>query len=194
VSDVTQLKEAVLEKAHQEGERLLEAATASLEADFEVRRQEGLKRLAAKRQGELHALYQQFQVEQQELKNQERQALLALKHDSIQELFDASLERLEAFSKEEELAFLKQVLYKYPDQPLLVTFGEKTGQKLSSYDCAELRLSFPQISYNQELIPQEAGFLVSLEQVDDNYLYRHLLEAIFKKESSHMIRTIFSEI
>ncbi|HGC6565938.1 TPA: ATPase V, partial [Streptococcus pyogenes] len=74
------------------------------------------------------------------------------------------------------------------------TFGEKTGQKFSSYDCAELRLAFPQLSYNQELIPQEAGFLVSLDQVDDNYLYRYLLESVLKEESSRIIDMLFSEI
>lgn len=194
MSDITQLKAAVLEKAHQDGKKHLETATTTLNDHFEGRKQQGLKLLEAKRQEALKTLYQQCQVEQQELSHQERQTLLALKHESIQVLFEASLARMTAFSKEEEMAFLKQVLSKYRDQPVLVTFGEKTGKKFSSYDCAELRLSFPQLHYSQELIPQEAGFVISLDQVDDNYLYRHLLEAMVKEESSHIISTLFSEM
>ncbi|HER2358350.1 TPA: ATPase V [Streptococcus pyogenes] len=194
MNDITQLRQNVLEKAHQEGQQCLKIATDSLDTDFKERQQQGLHDLKAKRQKELKALEQQFQVAQQQLKNQERQALLALKQDSIKELFEASLEKMTNFSKEEELAFLKQVLSKYSEQPLQVTFGEKTGQKFSSYDCAELRLAFPQLSYNQELISQEAGFLVSLDQVDDNYLYRYLLESVLKEESSRIIDMLFSEI
>lgn len=48
MNDITQLRQNVLEKAHQEGQQCLKIATDSLDTDFKERQQQGLHDLKSK--------------------------------------------------------------------------------------------------------------------------------------------------
>lgn len=79
MNDITQLRQNVLEKAHQEGQQCLKIATDSLDTDFKERQQQGLHDLKAKRQKELKALEQQFQVAQQQLQKPRKTSSTSIK-------------------------------------------------------------------------------------------------------------------
>lgn len=132
-------------------------------------------------------------MESQQIKNQERQSTLVTKQTVLKELFQAALEKMEAFDVEEELYFLNLILKKYQDQDILVSLGEITSQKFSSQALAELIKQYPNASFNEKSIDKEAGFMISIGQVDQNYLYSNLVNSIFKEESSRIANAIFKE-
>ncbi|WMB28386.1 hypothetical protein N1495_06245 [Streptococcus didelphis] len=152
-----------------------------------------LVELEASRQSQLKAMQDKFKVEVQEITNKERQRILLMKQEALKDLFDAALNRMKAFSKQEELAFMKKVFTNYQDQDIKVSLGEMTKEKLSQEDLAQLGELFPKLTFNPDTIAQEAGFIVSINQVDDTYLYSNLLGSIFKEESARISHVLFTE-
>ncbi|WP_052123839.1 hypothetical protein [Streptococcus phocae] len=96
-------------------------------------------------------------------------------------------------SHQEELALVTRLLQAYKDQAIQVTFGELTKAKLGQEGLAKLQEQFPTASMAETVIANQAGFVVSVGQVDDNYLYRDLLASVFKTERTLIATVLFNE-
>lgn len=193
MSDITTLKNAIIEQATQEGQAMLASASAQIEADFQTQKTKLLNDLESKRNRHLKELDVRFQVDKQQLKHQEHQTLLAVKQEVIRELFEATAVAMADLSHQEELALVTRLLQGYKDQAIQVTFGELTKAKLGQEGLAKLQEQFPTASMAETVIANQAGFVVSVGQVDDNYLYRDLLASVFKTERTLIATVLFNE-
>lgn len=193
MSDVNRLKTSIIEQSHQEGQAKLAEAKAQVEKDFEARKAHLLFEKDAERQSQIKAVNQRFQIEAQQIRNQERQSTLVSKQKTLKELFAAALDKMTAWSAADELAFLKKILPKYAGQAVSVQFGDITANKFSSSDLEQVKQAFPNVTFEASAIAREVGFVVSDGKVDDTYLYANLIDSIYKEESSRIAADIFKE-
>ncbi|VTS12369.1 hypothetical protein [Streptococcus pseudoporcinus] len=192
MSDIEELKATILEQAHQDSQREFRVAIEELEGEFESDREAMLRAKEAYRVEQLRELKSHFQVRSQENRNQEKQASLAFKQKVLRDLFAEAFQKMEAFTSEQELSFLQAVLRQFPNQKVSVQLGEKTAQKLSQQALANCKEVFPEVSFRSDLIGNESGFVLSLGQIDYNYLYRELIAALFRDESAQFSQLIFN--
>lgn len=193
MSDVNRLKTSIIEQSHQEGQAKLAEAKAQVEKDFEARKAHLLFEKDAERQSQIKAVNQRFQIEAQQIRNQERQSTLVSKQKILKELFAAALDKMTAWSAADELAFLQKILPKYAGQAVSVQFGDITANKFSSSNLEQVKQAFPNVTFEASAIAREAGFVVSDGKVDDTYLYANLIDSIYKEESSRIAADIFKE-
>ncbi|SDB11186.1 V/A-type H+-transporting ATPase subunit E [Streptococcus henryi] len=193
MSDVNRLKTSIIEQSHQEGQAKLAEAKAQVEKDFEARKAHLLFEKDAERQSQIKAVNQRFQIEAQQIRNQERQSTLVSKQKILKELFAAALDKMTAWSAADELAFLQKILPKYAGQAVSVQFGDITANKFSSSDLEQVKQAFPNVTFEASAIARDAGFVVSDGKVDDTYLYANLIDSIYKEESSRIAADIFKE-
>lgn len=193
MSGTEELKASVLEQAHQEGQAKFEAAKKQLETEFEERKAQLLTQKASERQSRLKEIKQAFQVEAQQISNQERQSTLVSKQKVLSDLFASALERMRNWDADQELAFIKGLLAKYGQEKVTVQFGQLTADRLTAAHLAQLRTAFPNMTFMSESIDQQAGLLVSVGKVDDTYLYDSLIDSIYKEESSRIATDIFAQ-
>ncbi|MGT2948683.1 ATP synthase subunit E [Streptococcus devriesei] len=193
MSEANPLKTSIIEQAHQEGQLKLEAAKKQIQNDFEDRKAQLQTEKANERQSQLKEVNQSFQIEAQQIKNQERQSTLVSKQKVLKELFASALEQMENWRQEEELSFVKKVLSKYGQRAVTVQFGQLTADKLDSGVLQQLQADFPHVTFDDHPIADEAGLVISLGKIDDNYLYANLIDSIYKEESSRIAADIFKE-
>lgn len=193
MSDTNALKQSIIEQAHQEGKLRLSAAEDRLKTEFEADKARLLREKEAERQSQLKDINQRFQIEAQQIHNQERQSTLVSKQKVLKELFAAAKDNMFAWAATDELAFIRKVLVKYADQAVTVTFGQVTAEKLSDSDLKALQNDFSQVTFENDTIAGQAGLVISIGQVDDTYLYADLIESIYKEESSRIAADIFKE-
>ncbi len=193
MSDQNRLRESVLERARQEGLARLEKAKAQVQEDLEKQKAQLLAKKSDETQLLLKEEKQAFQIEAQQLRNQERQSTLVAKQTLLKDLFAAALEKMTAWSAEEEVNFIQKVLTKYEHQSLVVTFAKETAIKLTPEWREQLTSQFPNSQLKDDEQLQGAGFIVSLAKVDDTYLYADLIDSIYKEESSRIATRLFQE-
>lgn len=192
MADIEALKNSVLEQARQTGQQRFLEAQEQIKEDFEHKKTQLLGTKESDFQQRIKDLKQVHQAECQQIKNKERQSTLVAKQAILQELFQAAYQTMADWFEETELAFIRGVLDKYSEESAQVAFGQVTLQKLGPSQVSQLQLAYPHMTFDQESIAQEAGLVVSLGRVDDNYLYRHLVDSVYKAESSRIANEIFT--
>lgn len=193
MSGTEQLKASVLEQARQEGQAKFQAAKNQLEREFEERKAQLLTQKTSERKSRLKEIKQTFQVEAQQISNQERQSTLVSKQKVLSELFASALDRMRNWDADQELAFIKGLLGKYGQEKVTVQFGQLTADRLTPVHLEELRTAFPNMTFMSESIEQQAGLVLSVGKVDDTYLYDNLIDSIYKEESSRIATDIFAQ-
>lgn len=186
------LRDSVLEQAHEKGRKLLAEAQEHIQTESQERKQRLLQEKSQQRQQQVKNLHNRLQRDIQQIENQKRQSTLVTKQGVLKELFAEASERMAAWSAVEEVSFISQVLTRY-DQPVVLTLGAITVEKLSAEDKQALLAQFPQVTLAAETIAQQAGFVLSMGQIDDNYLYPDLVQSIWEQEGYRMATEIFSD-
>lgn len=186
------LKDSVLEQAHEKGRKLLAEAKQQIETEAAERKQRLLQERGQDRARKTKAVRTRLQRDVQQIENKKRQSTLVTKQGVLKELFAEAYDRMAAWTVAEEQAFLQQVLVSYPDEVVL-TLGAVTAAKFTQTDRVALERAFPQVKISEEEIANQAGFVLSLGQVDANYLYRDLVQSIWEQEGYRMAGAIFQE-
>lgn len=186
------LRDSVLEQAHEKGRKLLAEAQEHIQTESQERKQRLLQEKSQQRQQQVKNLHNRLQRDIQQIENQKRQSTLVTKQGVLKELFAEASERMAAWSAVEEVAFIGQVLARY-DQPVVLTLGAITAEKLSAEDKQALLAHFPQATLAEEVLAQQAGFVLSMGQIDDNYLYPDLVQSIWEQEGYRMATEIFPD-
>ncbi|MGT2755701.1 hypothetical protein [Streptococcus ovuberis] len=192
MSDMTGLKASVLEQSHEKGRLNLTAAKEKLQAEFEQKRQHLVIEKEGLRRQKLEAIQRFKQRDSQQLENKARQSSLVTKQNVLKELFEEARANMEAWPEEQHLNFFKTVIVNYPET-VEVRFGGLTAKTFSEGTWQSLREAYPQVIFSEETIAQEAGFLISKGQVDDNFLYAHLIADIWEEESFRLASEIFQQ-
>lgn len=189
----SQLRDSVLEQAHENGRQLLANAQATLDRETKEQKAWLKQEKMQQREQEVKVLKRQVQREVQQLENEKRQSTLATKQRILKELFAGAYEQMAAWSLKQEQAFLEQILKKYPQEELVLTFGSRTFGKYSAVQLAQLLERYPQVKLASSAVSGEAGFLLSRGNVDDNYLYRYLVDSLWQEESYRIAQAIFQD-
>ena len=193
MTDYSQLKDSILEQAHEKGQKLVAEATAKVQAEAQLQEARLVEEKLHQRAVQLQTIERHLQRESQQIENQKRQSTLVTKQRVLKELFADAYQKMAAWSREEELAFLYRVLPRYADQAMVLTLGAVTAEKLTDQDCQDLIEAYPQLQLAKETLAQEAGFILSFGKVDASYLYRDLVDAVREEQSFHMAASIFKE-
>ena len=187
------LRDSVLEQAHENGRQLLADAKESIEHGAKEQEARLKQEKLQQREQEIKAINRQVQRKVQQLENEKRQSTLATKQRILKELFAGAYEQMAAWSLKQEQAFLEQILKKYPQEELVLTFGSRTFGKYSAVQLEQLLERYPQVKLASSTVSGEAGFLLSRGNVDDNYLYRYLVDSLWQEESYRLAQAIFQD-
>ena len=193
MSDISDLKASVLEQAHEKGRLLLAEATEKIEQEAKEREAQLVRQKLGQREQQLKEISRRSQRDIQQLENQKRQSTLVIKQRVLRELFEEAYAQMMAWSPAEEEHFLKSVLAKYPEEELTLTFGALSAEKFSSSQLEGLKKAFPKVSFSDQSIAGQAGFVLSQGRVDDSYLYRDLLDSVWQEESYRLAQDIFKD-
>ena len=189
----SQLRDSVLEQAHENGRQLVAKAQETLDRETKEQKARLKQEKMQQREQEVKVLKRQVQREVQQLENEKRQSTLATKQRILKELFAGAYEQMAAWSLKQEQAFLEQILKKYPQEELVLTFGSRTFGKYSAVQLEQLLERYPQVKLASSVVSGEAGFLLSRGNVDDNYLYRYLVDSLWQEESYRLAQAIFQD-
>ena len=189
----SQLRDSVLEQAHENGRQLVANAQETLDRETKEQQARLKHEKMQQREQEVKVLKRQVQREVQQLENEKRQSTLATKQRILKELFAGAYEQMAAWSLKQEQAFLEQILKKYPQEELVLTFGSRTFGKYSAVQLEQLLERYPQVKLASSVVSGEAGFLLSRGNVDDNYLYRYLVDSLWQEESYRIAQAIFQD-
>ena len=193
MTDYSQLKDSILEQAHEKGRKLVAEATAKVQAESQLQEARLVEEKLHQRTVQLQTIERRLQRESQQIENQKRQSTLVTKQRVLKELFADAYQKMATWSRQEELAFLHRVLPRYADRAMVLTFGAVTAEKLTDQDRQDLIAAYPQLQLAKETLAQEAGFVLSFGKVDASYLYRDLVDAVREEQSFHMAASIFKE-
>lgn len=193
MTDYSQLKDSILEQAHEKGRKLVAEATAKVQAESQLQEARLVEEKLHQRTVQLQTIERRLQRESQQIENQKRQSTLVTKQRVLKELFADAYQKMATWSRQEELAFLHRVLPRYADRAMVLTFGAVTAEKLTDQDLQDLIEAYPQLQLAKETLAQEAGFVLSFGKVDASYLYRDLVDAVREEQSFHMAASIFKE-
>ena len=189
----SQLRDSVLEQAHENGRQLVANAQETLDRETKEQKARLKQEKMQQREQEIKAINRQVQREVQQLENEKRQSTLATKQGILKELFAGAYEQMVAWSVEQEQAFLEQVLKKYPQEELILTVGSRTLVKYSAGQLERLLEHYPHVRLASSSVSGEAGFLLSQGNIDDNYLYRNLVDSLWQEESYRLAQAIFQD-
>ena len=193
MSDISDLKASVLEQAHEKGRLLLAEATEKIEQEAKEREAQLVRQKLGQREQQLKEISRRSQRDIQQLENQKRQSTLVIKQRVLRELFEEAYAQMTAWSQIEEEHFLKSVLAKYPEEELTLVFAALSAEKFSSSQLEDLKKAFPKVSFSDQSIAGQAGFVLSQGRVDDSYLYRDLLDSVWQEESYRLAQDIFKD-
>ena len=193
MSDISDLKASVLEQAHEKGRLLLAEATEKIEQEAKEREAQLVRQKLGQREQQLKEISRRSQRDIQQLENQKRQSTLVIKQRVLRELFEEAYAQMVAWSPAEEEHFLKSAPAKYPEEELTLTFGALSAEKFSTNQLEDLKKAFPNVSFSDQSIAGQAGFVLSQGRVDDSYLYRDLLDSVWQEESYRLAQDIFKD-
>lgn len=191
MSNLENLRESVIEQAHEKGRMKLLDSKKKIDDEFEMQKSVIVKKKEAEHERKLKELQQKYQIIFQQLKNKERQSTLVSKQKILKELFQSALIEMESWSADKEMEFIYRILERYSQQGVIVTFGERTLAKFNLEQLEKLKFSFPNHLFSEQPISNESGLLISKGKIDDNYLYKTLIGSISKEESSSIANQIF---
>ncbi|AZQ41051.1 hypothetical protein [Streptococcus periodonticum] len=189
----SQLRDSVLEQAHENGRQLVANAQETLDRETKEQKARLKQEKMQQREQEVKVLKRQVQREVQQLENEKRQSTLVTKQRILKELFAGAYEQMAAWSLKQEQAFLEQILKKYPQEELVLTVGSRTLVKYSAGQLERLLEHYPHVRLASSPVNGEAGFLLSRGNIDDNYLYRNLVDSLWQEESYQLAQTIFQD-
>ncbi|MBG9982242.1 hypothetical protein HZY86_03860 [Aerococcaceae bacterium DSM 111020] len=193
MSEYTQLERSVIEQAHQRGESAVERARQRLVTEYEDQLQEHKEQLTQKYQSKRSTLRNELEQEIQQLQNKRSVLALEAKQNVLTELYEAAVQRMNHWDREEQLTFLYKVLEKYRGNDFSLKFGEFTQQHLTEGDIQALKEQFPEMTLVNETFARQGGFVVSLDRIDYNYLYSRLVELSKEDMNLKIVQRIFEK-
>ncbi|HEU4198027.1 TPA: hypothetical protein VYN07_002080, partial [Streptococcus pneumoniae] len=160
MSNLENLRESVIEQAHEKGRMKLLDSKKKIDDEFEMQKSLIIKKKEAEHERKLKELQQKYQIIFQQLKNKERQSTLVSKQKILKELFQSALLEMESWSADKEMEFIYRILERYSQQEVIVTFGERTLAKFNLEQLEKLKFSFPNYLFSEQPISNESGLLI----------------------------------
>lgn len=193
MDEQTQLKDSILAQAHEKGRKLLEEAKETILKEETAQEERLIQDRLNQRSEQLKRIQRQLQRETQQIENKKRQSTLVTKQRVLKDLFADAYEAMAAWPLEKEMQFVDAVLDRYQGQDVTLTFGAVSAAKFDSVALERLKQTHQNVTVADAMIPAQAGFVLSVGKIDDNYLYRDLVDSIWEQESYQMAASIFTD-
>ena len=193
MDEQTQLKDSILAQAHEKGHKLLEEAKETILKEETAQEERLIQDKLNQRSEQLKRIQRQLQRETQQIENKKRQSTLVTKQRVLKDLFADAYEAMAAWPLEKEMQFVDAVLDRYQGQDVTLTFGAVSAAKFDSAALERLKQTHQNVTVADAMIPAQAGFVLSVGKIDDNYLYRDLVDSIWEQESYQMAASIFTD-
>lgn len=193
MDEQTQLKDSILAQAHEKGRKLLEEAKETILKEETAQEERLIQDRLNQRSEQLKRIQRQLQRETQQIENKKRQSTLVTKQRVLKDLFADAYEAMVAWPLEKEMQFVDAVLDRYQGQDVTLTFGAVSAAKFDSAALERLKQTHQNVTVADAMIPAQAGFVLSVGKIDDNYLYRDLVDSIWEQESYQMAASIFTD-
>lgn len=191
MSELTNLKQSVMQQVEERGKLWLERETAKIQAQYE----QDLAKLRADKQAQKEVRLKQLKDEHdqqiQQINNQKRQSSLASKQELLQALFNEAVQQMETSDIHEQIDFFNQTMQAFTQEPVQVHFGEKTGRHFNDETYNYLEGLHPQADFSRDLLAGEGGFIISSDKIDYNYLYSRMVEHVQGPLSQKLAQEIF---
>ena len=192
MDEQTQLKDSILAQAHEKGRKLLEEAKETILKEETAQEERLIQDKLNQRSEQLKRIQRQLQRETQQIENKKRQSTLVTKQRVLKDLFADAYEAMAAWPLEKEMQFVDAVLDRYQGQDVTLTFGAVSAAKFDSAALERLKQTHQNVTVADATISAQAGFVLSVGKIDDNYLYRDLVDSIWEQESYQMAASIFT--
>lgn len=193
MDEQTQLKDSILAQAHEKGRKLLEETKETILKEETAQEERLIQDKLNQRSEQLKRIQRQLQRETQQIENKKRQSTLVTKQRVLKDLFADAYEAMAAWPLEKEMQFVDAVLDRYQGQDVTLTFGAVSAAKFDSAALERLKQTHQNVTVADAMIPAQAGFVLSVGKIDDNYLYRDLVDSIWEQESYQMAASIFTD-
>ena len=171
MSEFTQLEKSVIDQAHERGEKAVERARHRLESEYENQLDDRQEQMTTRFHSDKSAMRKELEQQTQQLQNKRRLLSLEAKQNILTELFASAAQKMNHWSRDEQLTFLYQVLN------FSIKFGEYTRNQLTDEDIQALYQNFQEIHVEEEVFLRQGGFVITKGRIDYNYLYTNLVEA-----------------
>lgn len=192
MSDLQNLRESILQKAHQEGQAQFDKANEELEQEFQTKLTAQLHEKENMRNVQLNREKQRLSRLEHQVLNQERQASLNSRQALMDQLFAGAVQKMEAWDNQTFLEFTTSILNQFKDKELQVVFGEKTRNQLSSPELQSLLEQFPKLTIAEESISDQSGFVVKDQRVDYNFTFDQLVDSVRNDLSADLAQQVFN--
>lgn len=193
MDEQTQLKDSILAQAHEKGRKLLEEAKETILKEETAQEERLIQDKLNQRSEQLKRIQRQLQRETQQIENKKRQSTLVTKQRVLKDLFADAYEAMAAWPLEKEMQFVDAILDRYQGQVVTLTFGAVSASKFDPAALERLKQTHQNVTVADAMIPAQAGFVLSVGKIDDNYLYRDLVDSIWEQESYQMAASIFTD-
>ena len=193
MDEQTQLKDSILAQAHEKGRKLLEEAKETILKEETAQEERLIQDKLNQRSEQLKRIQRQLQRETQQIENKKRQSTLVTKQRVLKDLFADAYEAMAAWPLEKEMQFVDAILDRYQGQVVTLTFGVVSASKFDPAALDRLKQTHQNVTVADATIPAQAGVVLSVGKIDDNYLYRVLVDSIWEQESYQMAASIFTD-
>ena len=193
MDEQTQLKDSILAQAHEKGRKLLEEAKETILKEETAQEERLIQDKLNQRSEQLKRIQRQLQRETQQIENKKRQSTLVTKQRVLKDLFADAYEAMAAWPLDKEMQFVDAILDRYQGQVVTLTFGAVSASKFDPAALERLKQTHQNVTHADATIPAQAGFVLSVGKIDDNHLYRDLVDSILEQESYQMAASIFTD-
>lgn len=192
MSDLQNLRESILQKAHQEGQAQFDKANEELEQEFQTKLKVQLHEKESMRNVQLNREKQRLSRLEHQVLNQERQGSLNSRQALMDQLFAGAVQKMEAWDNQIFLEFTRSILTQFKDKELQVVFGEKSRNQLSSTELQSLLEQFPKLTIADETVSGQSGFVVKDQRVDYNFMFDQLVDSVRSDLSADLAQQVFN--
>ncbi|HEX5351417.1 MAG TPA: hypothetical protein VFW58_07300 [Trichococcus sp.] len=194
MKDLQSLSEQILNKTKAKGQSKLEDAEKISVAKIEESRLTLVEQQKARKAAILKKIANDFDSEQQTLKNKERNAVLKEKQVILKSVFQQALEKMNTWDETHFAQFLNGVLSQADDSKAYnIVPGAKSIAHFKGKELQQLLVKYPAVKISEESIPNKAGFILQESGVDYNYCFDDLIEDVKNDFAAELATLAFQD-
>ncbi|MPN05280.1 V-type proton ATPase subunit E [bioreactor metagenome] len=194
MKDLQSLSEQILNKTKAKGQSKLEDAEKISVAKIEESRLTLVEQQKARKAAILKKVANDFDREQQTLKNKERNAVLREKQVILKSVFQQALEKMNTWDESHFAQFLNGVLAQTDaSKAYSIVPGAKSISHFKGKELQQLLAKYPAVKISEESIPNKAGFILQEGGVDYNYCFDELIEDVKNDFAAELATLAFQD-
>lgn len=194
MKDLQSLSEQILNKTKAKGQSKLEDAEKNSVAKIEESRLTLVEQQKARKAAILKKVANDFDREQQTLKNKERNAILKEKQIILKSVFQQASEKMNDWDESQFVQFLNGVLAQTDESKAYsIVPGAKSSAHFKGKELQQLLVKYPAVKISEGSIPNKAGFILQEGGVDYNYCFDELIEDVKNDFAAELATLAFQE-